>query len=60
MKLTAKVIQEYQKKKTKIKTMGEYKELGRELRDNYNLSTQEALDILSDRNVLAILANHEE
>lgn len=34
-------------KKSKIKTIGEFKELGRQLRDEYNLTDRQAIDILN-------------
>ena len=57
--ITAKEIQEYQKKKEGLKTIGEFKALGREIRDEHGLTDREALDILNNRNILEILSNHE-
>ena len=57
--ITAKEIQEYQKRKDGLKTIGEFKALGREIRDAHNLTDREALDILNDRNILEILAKGE-
>ena len=57
MKLNAKVILEYQEKVKRITLMiSEFEAIGRELRDKYNLTDREAIDILNDRNVLEILA----
>ncbi len=61
MKLNAKVILEYQEKiKNPALTIGDFKAIGRELRDKYNLTDREAIDILNDRNVLEILAKREK
>ncbi len=59
-KLTAKDIVEYQNRKEDLKTIGEFKELGRELRDKFDLTDREALDILNDRNILEILSKKEK
>ena len=58
--MTASVILEYQRRKAECKTIDEYKALGRELRDRYNLTDKEALDILRNERVLEHMANHEE
>jgi len=58
--MTASVIREYQRRKAECKTIGEYKALGRELRDRYNLTDKEALDILRNEKVLEHMANHED
>ncbi|HHX32572.1 MAG TPA: hypothetical protein GX712_08280 [Bacteroidales bacterium] len=61
MKLNAKVILEYQEKVKRITlTISEFEAIGRELRDKYNLTDREAIDILNDRNVLEILAKREK
>jgi len=61
MKLNAKVILEYQEKVKRITLMiSEFEAIGRELRDKYNLTDREAIDILNDRNVLEILAKKEK
>lgn len=61
MKLNAKVILEYQEKVKRITlTISEFEAIGRELRDKYNLTDREAIDILNDRNVLEILAKKEK
>lgn len=61
MKLNAKVILEYQEKVKNITlTISDFKALGRELRDKYNLTDREAIDILNNRNVLEILAKKEK
>ena len=57
--ITAKEIREYQDRKEGLKTIGEFKALGREIRDAHNLTDREALDILNDRNILEILSSHE-
>ncbi len=61
MKLNAKVILEYQEKVKRITlTISEFEAIGRELRDKYNLTDREAIDILNDRNVWEILAKKEK
>lgn len=61
MKLNAKVILEYQEKvKKPTLTISDFKAIGRELRDKYNLTDREAIDILNDRNVLEILVKKEK
>lgn len=61
MKLNAKVILEYQEKVKNITlTISDFKAIGRELRDKYNLTDREAIDILNNRNVLEILAKKEK
>lgn len=61
MKLTAKTVKEYQAKKEQIETIGEFKALGRELKDKYNLTDREAIDILNSKNdeVIKMLASTE-
>jgi hypothetical protein len=46
MKITIKDVREYQAKKDELKTIGEFKALGRELRDKFGLTDREAIDIL--------------
>lgn len=47
--LTKEVIKEYQERKEKeCDTMGDFKELGRELRDKYDLKDREAIAILNN------------
>jgi len=61
MKLNVKVILEYQEKVKRITlTTSEFEAIIRELRDKYNLTDREAIDILNDRNVLEILAKKEK
>jgi predicted phosphoribosyltransferase len=61
MKLNAKVILEYQEKVKRITlTTSEFEAISRELRDKYNLTDREVIDILNDRNVLKILAKKEK
>jgi len=59
--LTAKDVQEYQAKLDTVKTIGEFKALGRELRDKFNLTDRQAIDILNRNNseVIKILANQD-
>jgi hypothetical protein len=59
--LTAKDVQEYQAKLDTVKTIGEFKALGRELRDKFNLTDRQAIDILIRNNseVIKILANQD-
>jgi len=58
-RLTATIIKEYQERKEEIKTIGEYKELGRELRDQFGLSDREAIDLLNNNGVVDIMSRHE-
>jgi|LSQX01.2.fsa_nt_gb hypothetical protein len=67
MKLTAKDVLEYQERVNSLKiskqfTANNYKALGRELRDKYNLTDRQAIDILNGKNdvVLTILAELEK
>lgn len=46
-KLTVGEIKEWQERRTKIKTIGDFKVLGRELADKYELTDREAIDILN-------------
>ena len=59
MKLTAQIIKEYQNRKRNLKTIGEFKELGRELKNLYGLTDREAIDLLNGKNELDILAKNE-
>lgn len=56
-KLTIQDIREYQKRKKELKSIGEFKELGSELRDKFSLTGREAIDILhgNSDDILAIL-----
>lgn len=58
--LTANIVLEYQRKRAEASTIGEFKALGRELRDKYGLTDREAIDLLNGNNELGILAMHEE
>lgn len=60
-KITAKVILEYQKAALKLKTIGDWKALGNELVNRYNITVKEALDILQRRSdkIIKILAKYE-
>ena len=62
MKLTASMIIDYQEKARSCENIGEWKALGREIRDRHNLTDREAISILNGRQdeVLKIIANHEE
>lgn len=59
MKLTASDCVEYREKANSLKTAGEYKELGRELRDKFGLTDKEAIDIMNNTNVIDIIAKYE-
>lgn len=58
--MNASVIREYQRKAEKANTFGEYKAIGRELRDMFGLSDREALDLLRNERVIEIMRNHED
>ena len=58
--ITAKDIQEYKNRKSSLKTIGEFKALGREMKDTFNLSDREALDLLNGRNEIEILKKYQE
>jgi hypothetical protein len=45
--MTFEDVKEYQVKREGIKTIGEFKALGRELRDKFNLTDRQSLDILN-------------
>ena len=51
---------EFRDRKDKLKTIGEWKALGRELRDKYGISDRDAIDIMNGRNILEILARIEK
>lgn len=57
-KITPALIQEYQKALESLKTIGEFKQLGRDIRDKHSLTDKQAIDILSNRNILEILKEH--
>ena len=59
--MDAKDVQEYREKLKTVKTIGEFKELGRELRDKFSLTDRQALDILNGGTdeVLEVLASHK-
>lgn len=59
MKLTAKAVLEYQERIKGLKTIGQFKELGREIRDRHNLTDRQAIDVLNNQNVTTILADQE-
>jgi len=65
-KLTIKDIREYQGKMETVKANGftakEFKTLGRELRDKFNLTDREAIDILNNKQdeILEILERMED
>lgn len=60
-KLTISIIEEYQKRRDRLKTIGEFKALGRELRDKFNLTDMQAINILNRKSdeVLQILKERE-
>ena len=58
--MTARDVIVYQKKRDELKTIGEFKTLGRELRDKFGLTDIEAIDLLDGRNELEILAKYEK
>ena len=49
MKITANDIIKYKKRLKTKKTIGEFKELGREIRDKHGLTTMQALGILNNK-----------
>ena len=59
-KLTAKDVLEYQEKGKGLKTIGQFKELGREIRDKHNLTDRQAIDIMNGDNAVAILAQQDK
>lgn len=64
-KITIKDIKEYQEKMEVVKANGfkakDFKALGRELRDKFNLTDRQAIDILNNKSdeILEILRNQE-
>ena len=58
-RLTATIIKKYQKRKEGIATIGEFKELGRELKDQFGLSDRDAIDLLNNNNIVDIMSRHE-
>ncbi len=62
MSITLADIREYQEKKKNIKTIGEFKALGRELRDKFSLTDKQAIDVLNgkDKEILKILEAKQE
>lgn len=62
MTITIHDIEKYQDKKKEIKTIGEFKSLGRELRNKFSLTDRQSIDILNgnDQAILDILAIQEE
>jgi len=48
MKITAKDIIEYRKRLKTIKTIGDFKTLGREIRDRHELTDKESLGVLQN------------
>lgn len=64
-KLTIKDVKEYQGKMEVVKSNGfkasDFKALGRELRDKFNLTDRQAIDILNDKSdeILKILEEQE-
>jgi hypothetical protein len=61
MKIKMSDIRGYQAKRQELKTIGEFKTLGRELRDKFNLTDMEAIDILNNRSegILKLLERQE-
>ncbi|TVX93028.1 hypothetical protein [Paenibacillus agilis] len=47
--ITLEQVTDYQHRRESIKTIGEFKELGKEIRDKHGLTDREALDILNNR-----------
>ena len=60
-RLSPAIVLDYQKRVSDKKhmTIGEFKAVGRELRDTYGLSDRDALDLLNGRNVLEIMSKNE-
>ncbi len=56
--MDAKDIKEFQERKANIKTIGEFKELGRELKDKFGITDREAIDLLNGKNELEILIKY--
>lgn len=61
-KITIQDIEEYHKKIDNAKTIGEFKTIGRELRNKFNLTDLEAIDILNKRydKIFKILSKYEK
>lgn len=61
MNITLSDIRDYQNKRNGLKTIGEFKALGRELRDKFGLTDMEAINILNGENnkILEILERQE-
>lgn len=59
-KLTASIVKEYQKKKEKAKTAGEFKAIGMDLRDRCGLTDMEAIHILNGKNIVDIMIKYEK
>jgi hypothetical protein len=59
--ITMKDVREYQTKREGLKTIGEFKTLGRELRDKFNLTDMEAINILNGKSdeILKIFERQE-
>ena len=55
--LTYEDVKEYQDKAEQLDTIGEFKDLGRELRDEFGLTDKQAIDILNGKSdeILEIL-----
>lgn len=48
MTITIEIIREYQSRASKLKTIGEWKALGREVRDKFGLTDRQAICILNN------------
>jgi hypothetical protein len=59
-KLTATIISEYQNRRSKLKTIGEFKALGRELRDRFGLTDREAIDLMNGNNEIEFMSKQHE
>lgn len=61
MAITISDIRGYQSRRAELKTIGEFKELGRELRDKFGLTDRQAIDILNNDSaaILEILEREE-
>lgn len=55
-------IRDFQARRSELRTIGEFKALGRELRDKFGLTDRQAIDILNGDNaaILEILERGEE
>jgi len=56
--LTASAINDYHARLSTIKTIGEFKALGREMVEEFGISDREAIDLLNGRNEIAILTKY--